>query len=215
MGGKNSGANGSFVGRKPPKKKKGPSKPSASVDKEAEERLKELLPVVFCKIPEEPLDYHTHPTEAKLWCRAAWWSGKYTIAQLSDSINASHQIIGTWIHGTANRKGWAADKEASDKRAIKHVVRDNTIRMEATLSNMLTLLETSTIKLLEENATLPPAEFNMFMNAFDKLFKLRQLEMGRPTEIFAENGSQLSWTDIAQKMREVEIPVVEPEVVDG
>lgn len=214
MGGKGSGRmSGPFNGRKAPKKKSGKKLPYNEVNEEAEARLNELLPVIFSQIPEEPVDYHTRPTEAKLWCRAAWWSGKYTIGQLSDAINATSFQISSWIHGTKHRRGWAVDKEIADKKALSGAVRDNTVRMEATLSNMLSLLESSTVKLLEENATLPPAEFNMFMNAFDKLFKLRQLEMGRPTEIFAENGSAMTWSDIRKKIEEVEVPMFE--VVDG
>lgn len=185
-------------------------------DREKEEELAKLLPIVFSKIPDEPKDFHTHPTEAKLWARAAWWSGKYSVNEISEAINLKEATIYTWIRGNSRVKGWADEKDEADKKALKKELRNNSIRMKTLMEQMLTVLEKTVVGIIDENRRLSVDEFTKVTNAFEKIFKLRQLELGKPTEIFAgEDGKLPTWTEIRERMKEVDVPeyeVLEAEV---
>lgn len=175
------------------------------VDKERDEELRKLLPAIYSKIPDEPADFQQHPTEAKLWARAAWWSGKYSVPEIAEAINTPDITVYKWIRGNSHKPGWADDKEKADKRALVGAVRSNTVRMDKLMTEMLTVLETTIKRVIEENSQLTVDEFGKITNAFEKIFKIRQLELGRPTEIFAgEDGKMPTWMEIRQKLEEVD-----------
>ena len=180
------------------------------VDKDREKELDKLLPALYSKIPEEPVDFQQFPTEAKLWARAAWWSGKYSVPEIAEAINTPDITVYKWIRGNSIRPGWADDKEKADKRALVGAVRSNTVRMDKLMTKMLTVLETTIRRVIEENSQLTVDEFGKITNAFEKIFKIRQLELGRPTEIFAgEDGQMPTWMEIRKKLEEVDYVEVE------
>lgn len=179
-------------------------------DKEKEQELAELLPAIYCKIPEEPKNFREFPTEAKLWARAAWWSGKYSVPEIAESIGVKDQAVYTWVRGTAHVKGWAEDKEKEDQKALRKAVKNNSNRMQSLMDKMLTVLEKTVHGIIDENRRLSVDEFTKVTNAFEKIFKLRQLEMGKPTEIFAgDNGELPTWSEIREKLAAVDIPEYE------
>lgn len=200
------------MGKKTPNK--GHPKPVSKLDHEQDAKMREMLPAIYSRIVDEPVDYHENPTEAKLWARWAWWTGKYSIAEIAENINASDFRIRSWIHGTTRTPGWAEEKEKDDRRALRKAIHGNTVRMDKILKQMLDILERTGTLFIEDNKQLTIAEFNMITNAFEKLHKVRQLEMGRPTEIFSgEDGKKFTWSDIRKQIEEVD--VVEFEVLDA
>lgn len=177
---------------------------------ENEKEYGKLLPAIYCQIPEEPCDYTVEPTKAKLWARSAWWTGKYSAVELAEHINAPLRTLQNWIRGTRYHTGWAEDKDKADARAISRAVASNTIRMDKLLTQLISALEKSASMILDENRHLTVDEFNKLTNAFEKIFKLRQLELGRPTEIFAgEDGKLPTWSEIRAKIEAVEVPAYE------
>lgn len=168
--------------------------------------LNKLYPVVIYAPSDEPVPYAEEPTKAKLWARYAWFSGKYTNKEIALAVDVDISVIARWVRGTQKTAGWSEEKESADKRIINRVVQTNVARINGTLSRMLDALELSANAIIENREMLTVAEFNQYVTAFEKLFKTRQLEMGRPTEILADgDGKEITWTDIKKRMEEVDI----------
>lgn len=172
------------------------------------------LPSLVVEIPEDPPAYQEHKSAAKLWARDAWWTGKYSISEIAESISVSDSQIKNWIYGTRTRYGWAYDKEQAEKQVLKKTIKNNAVRLDDLIEKLITALERSASAILDENTQLTVDEFNKMVNAFEKIFKIRQLSLGKATEIFAgENGELPTWGEIMKKIEDVKVPVFE--VVDG
>jgi len=163
------------------------------------------LPAVEYIEQDEPCDYHEHPVAAKLWARDAWWKGKYTLAEIAEAINVSERIIGVWIKGTQRFRGWSKEKELYDRKHLTKSIGRNSVRMESLITKMLSILERSAHNLIDNRHSLSVAEFNQFLNGFEKLFKTKQLERGQPTDIFAEGASAPTWSEVVDRMKSVDI----------
>jgi hypothetical protein len=165
----------------------------------------ENLPSIVFELSDEPVPYHEQPYKAKLWAKYAWLNSSYSIAYIAESIEVGTGLVSKWINGTQKEKGWKEELELAEKRTVTNLVARNTKRIEYTLGKALDLLAMNTERLINERHQFSVAEYSMFTGAVERLFKLKQLEEGKPTEIVSADGKTLSWEAIRKQIEDVDI----------
>lgn len=175
-----------------------------SEHRKATSDYKQFLPSVIYAPSDGPCLYKEEPTRARLWARYAWFSEKYTVEEIAEEIGVTTNQIKAWIRGSQAFKGWAEERESADKRIVSRAVHNNAKRLSYLMDKMLTVLEASTQNIIDNRHMLTVNEYDKFVGAFEKVYKTRQLELGRPTEIL-EDGSKITWESIRKRLEEVDI----------
>lgn len=165
----------------------------------------ENLPSVVVELSDEPVSYEKEPYKAKLWAKYAWMNGSYNAGEIAEAIDTSKWRILRWINGTQATEGWKEELERAEARTVSNVVARNSKRIDYTLGKALDLLAINTERLVNERHHLSIPEYNMFVTAYEKLFKLKQLEEGKPTEIVDDSGKEISWAKIREQIEAVDI----------
>lgn len=169
-------------------------------------RPKVILPKLTSYEAVDPPKYDENAMGAKLWAKAAWFTGQYTNQELADQIDVSLKTLQLWVRGHNKRSGWLYEKEQYEKKAMKKVVRNSASRMDDILSQMLSVFESGIKEIRESNQKLNVGELSALANSFEKLFKARQLSIGAPTDIFLDgNGKSLTWNQIKKEIQDVDI----------
>jgi len=162
-----------------------------------------------------PPQYSKDPTETKAWVKQRWWKKVNTLAELTELTGVPKATLENWIYGISlkdrenggfrKQKGWAAERDAQIEKKLKKVITDDSNRINLLIHKMLSILEESTKKFADTNEVLSLEQYTMFINAFEKLFKTRQLILGNPTEIYGQGTSQITWEQVLEKLRKVDI----------
>jgi transcriptional regulator with XRE-family HTH domain len=154
---------------------------------------------------DNPIKYADDPKQARDWARWAWLKKKGSVAQIAEAIEVSPTYIYRWIQGSKKAEGWAKTQENLDRRHLNRAIQTNSKRIHYVLNLMLDTLESSAQNLINNRHALTIGEFNQFTTAFEKLFKTRQLAMGRPTDIVEGEFKEISWHEVKQKLFDVDI----------
>lgn len=178
--------------------------PRAREEMPHEEELKNLPAKL--EVPKEPCLYDENPLQAYMWARDAWWRGRESANSIANIINVPYYRVQTWIQGYGDEEGWKAAKARVLSRQFQRYQEDEAEKVEKILSKMFSLLGHSVEKLLDDNAKLSISEFRSMASAAENLFKMRQLMLGRSTEILGVGDNKdVTWDNIVQKIREVDI----------
>ena len=175
------------------------------------------------EVPKEPCLYEENPLQAYMWARDAWWRGRESAKSISEIIDVPLYRVNTWVQGYGDQEGWKAAKARVLSRQFQRYQEDEAEKVEKILSKMFSLLGGSVEKLLDANVQLSVGEFRTMASAAESLFKMRQLMLGRSTEIFGVGDNKdVTWDNIVQKIREVDIldykevkNISEAKVLDG
>lgn len=158
------------------------------------------------EIPKEPCLYDEDPLGAYLWARDAWWRERETAKDIAALIGIPLHRVRLWIHGGGPEEGWKKSKSRAIQKLFSRFQQDEREKIENLLIKMLNILGASIEVLLDENVKLSVSEFNSMANAFEKLFKMRQLILGQATEIFGVGENKdVTWDNVVRKIREVDI----------
>ena len=165
----------------------------------------ELLPAIIA-IPEDPCLYSEDATRAYIWARDAWWKGRHSIQEISEIIDVPYWKVRKWVAGTATEYGWAEQKEEVLKNTLRKTVEKEKDRVEYLIKKMVGILGRSVDRLDENKDALSVSEFSSFANSLEKIFKVHQLMLGNPTDIFGVNdASSMTWADVVTKIKENDI----------
>lgn len=187
------------------KKRKNKKIKSITVSSSTEEWTGNTLPSIEVHIPEDPPNYKEEPYSAKLWAREAWFDGYMTVSQIAEAINTSNNTILKWIKGSRSERGWREEKETIAKRTIRSVSKRHAEKLIATMDKLLDLIEINTDRLLDNRIELGVHEYGQVITSFEKLYKLKQLSEGNPTEIIEGRIEDVSWTHIKERLEAVDI----------
>lgn len=161
------------------------------------------LPALVFEFNEDPTPYAEGKTRAKLWARWAWFSGNYSAKEIAEAIEVPDYQVYKWIRGTPNNIGWAKEKDKADKKAVEAVLKTQSRRLQGLMEDMLSSLELSAKELVENRHKLTISEFGQMTNALERIHKMKQLELGLPTENLGTSNA--SWSDLKKKMETVDI----------
>lgn len=170
---------------------------------EHEEEVSNLPAVI--KEPTEPCPYSENATQAYLWARTAWWRKWDTLKGISQAIEVPQWKIKKWIYEDG---GWKDLKAKENQRQLTKLIDGDLEKIDNLLTKIFRVLDASVEKVLDENQVLTIQEFGSLTSSAEKVFKIRQLLMGSPTEIFAGDGAKgedVTWSTMIEKLREVDI----------
>lgn len=188
--------------RRRKRKHKGLGRPKT---KKSSEPTSPNLPAVV-DIPLEPCDYEINKYQAYLWARDAWFRERETAVDIAEIINVPMHKVNQWIHGQGGKEGWKAAKARFSENLFKRFRQDEKEKVTNLLHKMLEVLGNSAEYILSTNQKLNVTEFNTFCNAFEKLFKTRQLLLGQATDILGVGEyKDVSWANIVQRIKAVDI----------
>ena len=164
----------------------------------------------------EPCLYEEDPEKAYLWARDTWWRGRESAKDIAGIIDIPAYQLNTWINGRGQTLGWKEHKEDYNKKYLRRLLISDRERIDDTLKKMYGVVEQSVDRLLDNNHILSISETNSFTSSIEKLFKVRQLIMGSPTDIFAgDMRGEVTWATVVNKIKEVDILDYEmPEAVE-
>lgn len=129
-----------------------------------------------------------------------------SLAKIAEAIEVNQLTVQAWVNGNRTHEGWAKEKERIERDVVKRRLKSNRDRIDYVLSKVLTVLETTVDRVVNHREELGVSEFNQFVGSFERIFKLKQLEMGAPTEIFkTEDGKSLTWDAIRKEIQSVDI----------
>lgn len=161
------------------------------------------------RIEGEDLEIPQWPTagnDVYEWCKLQWMRDAMSTEDMAVLTGVNRNRISGWISGSSRKdgKGWRHEREERLKQAVSIHLADESKRVQRLLDNMFGILERSVAKLVDERTELGVAAMQKFTTSVESLFKIRQLMVGNPTDIYADAGVQ-TWADVVKKLRAVDI----------
>lgn len=156
------------------------------------------------KLPTEPVLFKDNPDLCKRWCRYMWWHRLMPLKAISEVTGCPRLLLTRWVNGK-NRKdadGWAYQRKNVALEVVGGVIADEKARIDDTLERLLDVLEVYIEKLSNEGEDLSVEEIRSLTSTYKELFNIRQLLMGRPTEI---GDKKITWEIVMQKLKSVDI----------
>lgn len=154
------------------------------------------------RIP-EPCLYEEDADRAYKWAMDAWWNERESLTNICNIIGVPRWKVNKWVLGEG---GWKEKKIKATKHQIAKQVESEKDRIDHLMKKIFGLLDRSVERLSDEMHVLSISEFNTFAGAAEKLFKIRQLMLGNPTDIFAEQGAaEVTWDKVIRRLKTVDI----------
>lgn len=151
----------------------------------------------------EPCLYEEDADQAYEWALDAWWNERESATSICNIIGIPRWKLSQWMYGP---DGWKERKAKEIKKAITKQVENDKDKIQSLMAKMFKLLDRSVTRLSDDQHVLSVSEFNSFAGSVEKLFKVRQLMLGNPTDIFAEQGaSDLTWDKVLHRLKTVDI----------
>lgn len=148
-------------------------------------------------IPDIPCSYADSPAAAKLWAKSMWLARLESAPKLAETIGVPNGTMYKWI------SSWNREITDVESKALAKVEKKYSKRVEVIFNKMLQVMDKSANHILNSNMVLTIDQFKGFTSAAETLFKMKQLEEGKPTEIYG--GETLTWEKVLVRMKEVDI----------
>lgn len=161
---------------------------------------KTTLPIEL-EVPDIPPFYSDDPVTAKNWAKYAWLNKLGSQTVLAEAVGVPKPTFSSWV------SAWKKELKVVEGEALKDAVEEYSKKIDSVLCKMLAVLDRSTESLLEQNVTLTVDQYNGFTGAAERFYKMKQLEAGKPTEIYGHEANQLSWEKIVDRLKEVDVVV--------
>lgn len=149
------------------------------------------------ELADTPPFYTDSPLEAKVWAQVAWMNKLESTPRIAELIGVAPVTVRNWI------TKWKKKVDKFEADALEETVGKFSGRVETVLNKVLSVLDKSADHILENNVMLNVDQFKGFVSSAESLYKMRQLEEGKPTEIYSSKN--LTWEGVLVKLKEVDI----------
>ncbi len=150
--------------------------------------------------------YNDNPVEAKVWAQVAWMNKLESTPRIAELIGVAPVTVRNWI------TKWKKKVDKFEAEALESTVDKFSGRVESVLNKVLTVLDKSASHILENNVMLNVDQFKGFVSSAESLYKMKQLEEGKPTEIYSSKN--LTWEGVLVKLKEVDIVEYDGRTID-
>lgn len=154
------------------------------------------------EVPLDPPNYEEDPYLALLWAKDMWWRRIYTVNEICRLTRMPVHRLKKQLVGNKNEYGWVEEREKVQASLLRRTIQNDQARIDSLLQNILSVLEESTAAIMANGEGLTVEQYGKFIDSFDKLFKVRQLIIGSPTQIY---GGDMTWEKVLEKLRQVDI----------
>ena len=155
------------------------------------------------EVSKSPPDFREDVHGALLWAKDKWWKRLRTHKEICEETHMPMHVLKARLMGDKYATGWVTERERAYKKVLQSTLATERLRIDKLLERMLGILEESTLSYMANSEELTLKQYDTFLTSFEKLFKMRQLIMGNPTEIYQQ--ADMTWDKVLAKLKTVDI----------